>query len=82
LSFFFQGKVRERIGNGRQYVVDWSGDRTSVQTANHIFGLYTHKPPIVVNDHVLASKNGIYLPGRVIGTKGENFRVKFVDNVM
>ena len=36
--------------------------------------------PIVVNDYVLASpNNAFYLPGRVIGTNGENFIVKFVD---
>ena len=78
------GKIKERIGNGRQYAIEWSEkDKVSIQTANHIFGRYTHKPMIVVNDYILAAtKNNIYLPGRVIGTKGDFFRVKFVDGIV
>jgi hypothetical protein len=78
------GKVKERIGNGRQYAIEWSQEgKISIQSSNHIFGRYTHKQPIVVNDYVLAAtKHNIYLPGRVIGSKGEYFRVKFVDGAM
>jgi hypothetical protein len=73
------GKIRERIGNGRQYAIQWSDNRVSVETANHIFGRYTHQPCIGVNEYVIASHDSIYLPGKVIGTKGDNFIVRFVD---
>lgn len=73
------GKIKERIGNGRQYAIQWSDNRVSVETATHIFGRYTHQPSIGVNEYVIASQNGNYLPGKIIGTKGENYIVRFVD---
>lgn len=73
------GKVISRVGHGRQYTIEWANGRQSIQKANHIFGEFTRNPHINVNDYVLAPKETIYLPGRIIGKRGEHFRVKFVD---
>jgi hypothetical protein len=78
----FKGKIISRVGNGRQYTVEWSNGDQSIQNANHIFGIYTRNPAILVNDYVLGPKETIYLPGRVIGKKGNQLRIKFVDGVM
>lgn len=75
------GRVTSRVGNGRQYVIEWSNNRQSIQNSNHIFGSLTRNPNIIVNDYVLAPKETIFLPGRVIGQKGNFLRVKFVDGV-
>lgn len=73
------GKVIERIGNGRQYTIEWSNGSQSIQNAIHMFGAYTKNPSIIVNDYVLAPRETIFIPGRIIGKKGSQLRVKFVD---
>jgi hypothetical protein len=75
------GRVISRVGNGRQYVIEWSNNKQSIQNSNHIFGSLTRNPNVIVNDYVLAPKETIFLPGRVIGQKGSFLRVKFVDGV-
>jgi hypothetical protein len=77
------GKIVKRVGEiGRQYVVEWSNGKQSIQNSNHIFGSDTRKPAIIVNDYVLAPKDTIYLPGRVIDKRNNQLKVKFVDGVL
>jgi hypothetical protein len=76
------GKVIERIGNGRQYTIEWSNGSQSIQNAVHIFGTYTKNPSLIVNDYVLAPRETIFIPGRIIGKKGSQLRVKFVDGIV
>lgn len=77
------GKIIKRVGNiGRQYVIEWYNGKQSLQNSNHIFGSDTRKPAIIKNDFVLAPKETIFLPGRVIDKKGDQLKVKFVDGVV
>lgn len=76
------GKVVNRVGNGRQYVIEWANGTQSIQNANHMFGQYTRNPAIIINDYVLAPKETIFLPGRIIGKKGTQLRIKFVDGIV
>ena len=71
----------ERVGNGRQFIIEWSNGKQSLQNVNHIFGALTRRPKIIVNDYIIGPKETIFLPGRVIGKKGEQLRVKFVDGI-
>ena len=81
-NVYEMGKVMNRVGNGRQYTVEWSNGKQSIQNANHIFGTYTRNPAIQANDYVLAPRETIFLPGRVLGKRGNQLRVKFVDGVV
>lgn len=80
-SVYELGRVVDRVGHGRQYTIEWSNGKRSLQNSNHIFGVYTRNPKMIVNDYVLAPKETIFLPGRIIGKRGEQLRVKFVDGV-
>lgn len=76
------GKVVSRVGNSRQYTIEWSNGKQSIQNVIHMFGELTRNPAIIVNDYVLAPKETIFLPGRVIGKRGNQLRVRFVDGQM
>ncbi len=47
-----------------------------------MFGPDTRKPQIKTNDYVMAPKETIYLPGKVIDNKRKQFKVKFIDGIM
>ena len=68
------------MGNGRQYEIEWSNSKHSIQKANHIFGPDTRKLEIIVNDYVIAPRETVFLPGRVLEKKGSYLKIKFVDN--
>ncbi len=77
------GRIVKRVGDiGRQYVVEWSNGKQSLQNSNHIFGSDTRRASIIVNDFVLAPKEAIYLPGRVVDKRKDQLKVKFVDGVV
>lgn len=76
------GKILNRVGNGRQYTIEWSNGRTSLQNANHIFGELTRNPAFSINDNVLAPRETVYLPGRIVGIQGDQLRIKFVDGIV
>ncbi len=76
------GTVKSRVGKARQYVVEWSSGKESIQNANHIFGQYTRRPELLVNDYILAPRETIFLPGRVMGRKNNRLKVKFLDGSM
>jgi len=77
------GRIVKRVGDiGRQYVVEWSNGKQSLQNSNHIFGSDTRRASIIKNDFVLAPKEAIYLPGRVVDKRKDQLKVKFVDGVV
>ena len=73
-SFFFcTGAIRERVGNGRQYVVEGSDGKLAVQNSCHIFGAFTRRHQITLGDRVLAVADPellLYLPGWVSSVRG------------
>lgn len=75
------GRIKNRVkgGLGRMYTIEWSSGKQSIQNSTHIFGKYTRNPAILRNDFVLAPKETIFMPGRVLGVKGNQLSVKFVD---
>lgn len=90
LSFFLQqqlwllatGAVRERVGNGRQYSIEWSDGTMGMQSAPYIFGPFTKQHPLAVGDRVLAivdSAELLYLPGIITNEKDGKLSVKFCD---
>ena len=79
---FLLGAVRERIGNGRQYVIEWSDGQLSIQTSTHIFGPFTRRHPVSAGDYVLAIAHLEaleYLPGRVADNTDGRLTVEFCD---
>ncbi len=60
------GAVKERVGTGREYVIEGSDGKSQVCESLHIFGAFTRKHPLAAGDRVLtvADKHHIhYLPG-------------------
>lgn len=84
-KIFKSASVKERVGNGREYVLEWCDGEKSTQTSHHIFGVFTKHHPLSVGDHVLAmwdSHQHVYLPGWVAGIVGEKINIKFCDGTM
>lgn len=76
------GKIISQSGNiGRQYVIEWANGQQSLQNANHIFGPNTRKPNVIVNDYVIAPVETVFMPGRIIGRKGQQLKIKFVNGI-
>jgi hypothetical protein len=88
------GRIKNRVGKGRQFTIEWSNGKQSIQNANHFFGRYNNKmhkntkletsQMIMINDYVLAPKETIFLPGRVIAinlniARNSLLKIKFVD---
>lgn len=48
------GKAKERIGNGRQYSIEWTDGSTCVQKAIFIFGPFSKRQKLTNGDYVLA----------------------------
>lgn len=74
--------MRERVGNGRQYVIEWSDGKLNVQSADRIFGVFTKRHPLGIGDRVLAlaqPKYFIYLPGWVHAVTDGMLDIKFCD---
>ncbi|XP_028400268.1 von Willebrand factor A domain-containing protein 3B-like [Dendronephthya gigantea] len=79
-GLFYLGHVRDRVGNGRQYVVQWPEGDTQVQSSSLIFGAHTKRHQLAIGDKVLALSDkaqGIYEPGLITGVKGKKLSVKF-----
>ncbi|CAH1777455.1 unnamed protein product [Owenia fusiformis] len=76
------GSIREKIGNNRQYVIEWSDGSLSVQSATFIFGAITKRHPLAIGDRVLAIADEsqlLYLPGWITDSDGEKLTVKFAN---
>ena len=76
------GTVRERMGNGRQYIIESCDGPLHVQSHTCIFGAFTKRHPLAIGDRILAIVDPVqlmYLPGWIIGTNQGNIVVKFCD---
>lgn len=74
------GKITAKIGISRRYEIEWLDKRKSVVNANQMFRKSNVlKQPINLNDYILAPNINVYLPGRVVGTKGDKLSVVFKD---
>ncbi|CAB4013416.1 Hypothetical predicted protein, partial [Paramuricea clavata] len=79
-GFFYLGNVHDRVGNGRQYVVQWPEGPCQVQSSSLIFGAHTKRHQLAIGDRVLALSDkaqGMYEPGLITGVKGKKLDVKF-----
>ena len=74
--------IRQRIGNGRRYEVEWAAGSRSVQESTFIFGPFTKCHPVTEGDRVLAiadQETLVYLPGRIISDGRGGSLIKFCD---
>jgi len=74
--------IRGRIGNGRQYEVEWGDGSRSVQESTFIFGPFTKCHAITQGERVLAVADQdslVYLPGKVISDGQQQLVIKFCD---
>lgn len=79
-GMFHLGTVRERVGNGRQYIIEWADQTVQLQSSGYIFGAHTKRRPLNVGDRVLALSDPalfVYLPGWIAGTNGRRLVIKF-----
>ena len=77
--------MKDRVGNGREYVLEWCDGSLTQQKSINIFGTFTKHHPLAVNDHILAmadDKNHLYLPGWVAGIVGSKINIKFCNGAM
>lgn len=77
--------VKDRVGSGREYVVEWCDGEVAVQQSINIFGTFTKHHRLAVGDHVLAmsdEQQHIYLPGWVAGIVGNKINIRFCDGVI
>ncbi|CAC5414532.1 unnamed protein product [Mytilus coruscus] len=74
--------VKKRIGNGREYLLEWCDGSKAQQNSIHIFGVYTKHHRLAVGDHVLAmmdEQQHMYLPGWIAGIVGDKINIKFCE---
>jgi hypothetical protein len=72
----------ERVGNGREYLLEWCDGSQSHQNSIHMFGVYTKHHRLAVGDHVLAmmdEQQHMYLPGWIAGIVGDKINIKFCE---
>lgn len=77
--------VKERVGNGREYMLEWCDGSLSRQKSINIFGTFTKHHPLAIGDHVLAmvdTHQHVYLPGWVAGIVGNKINIKFCNGVI
>ncbi|KAK1167593.1 hypothetical protein AOXY_G10303 [Acipenser oxyrinchus oxyrinchus] len=74
------GEVRERVGDGKHYVILWADGSSAVQSAAFIFGRFTRSRTLTLGDRVLALAEPAsltYLPGVIRGVNGTKLVVTF-----
>ena len=79
------GAVRKRVGNGRQYMIEWSDGQLSIQNASCIFGAFNKRHSLALGDKVLSISEAVhlmYLPGSVTGTNGDKLVIEFCDKTV
>nr|XP_006818317.1 PREDICTED: von Willebrand factor A domain-containing protein 3B-like [Saccoglossus kowalevskii] len=79
---YYLGQVKERVGNGRQYIVEWADGSLQIQNSSCIFGAFTKRHRLALGDKVLAiinSQSLVYLPGVITSVNGNELVVKFCD---
>ncbi|XP_021341552.1 uncharacterized protein LOC110442323 isoform X2 [Mizuhopecten yessoensis] len=77
--------VKERVGNGREYMLEWCDGSVTRQKSINIFGTFTKHHPLAIGDHVLAmvdEHQHVYLPGWVAGIIGDKINIKFCNGVI
>ncbi|CAF0820702.1 unnamed protein product [Brachionus calyciflorus] len=62
-----------------QYKIKWKDGSLTFQEFNHIFGKNTRKTPLYRNEYVLAPKRAVYLPGKIIKIRENQFTIRFCD---
>ena len=76
------GKIVSQNGNvGRSYLIEWANGKQSIQNANHIFGHDTRKTNINVNDYVIAPIETLFMPGKVVGKRNFQLKIKFINGI-
>lgn len=79
-GMFYLGTVRERVGNGRQYIIEWADQSVQLQSSGYMFGAHTKRRPLAIGDRVLALLDPalyVYSPGWVAGANGRRLVIKF-----
>lgn len=79
-GMFHLGTVRERVGNGRQYIIEWADQSVQLQSSGYMFGAHTKRRPLTIGDRVLALCDPalyVYLPGWIAGSNGRRLVIKF-----
>lgn len=85
MLLLFEGVIRERIGDGRQYVVERSDGELAIQVATCIFGAFTKRHQLTIGDNTLAfldTKSLVYLPGTVTDTYQGKLVVDFCNGTV
>ncbi|XP_013387557.1 von Willebrand factor A domain-containing protein 3B [Lingula anatina] len=82
IGTYHLGEVKKRIGNGRQYVVEWADGNMAVVMATNMFGACTKRHNLCVGERVLAVADDdtlLYLPGTVTAVESDRIGVRFSD---
>ncbi|XP_070554779.1 von Willebrand factor A domain-containing protein 3B-like [Ptychodera flava] len=77
---YYLGQVKERVGNGRQYIIEWADGKLQIQNSSCIFGAFTKRHRLALGDRVLAIADNqalVYLPGTITSVNGNRLVVKY-----
>ncbi|XP_033121133.1 uncharacterized protein LOC117120226 [Anneissia japonica] len=84
-GMYHLASIRERVGETFKFNLEWADGQVSSQFTKHIFGTFTRRQRLAMQDHVLAvayAASSIYLPGEVVETNDGYIIVKFCDGTM
>ncbi|XP_033127520.1 von Willebrand factor A domain-containing protein 3B-like isoform X2 [Anneissia japonica] len=79
-GMYHLASIKERVDETFKFHLEWADGQVSSQFTKHIFGTFTRRQRLALQDHVLAVANAvsfIYLPGKVVGTNDGCIIVKF-----
>ncbi|CAF1056301.1 unnamed protein product [Brachionus calyciflorus] len=74
------GYVICKESSGLKYIIKWKDGSQTTQEFNHIFGKNTRKTPLYRNEYVLAPKGAVYLPGKIIKIRENQFTIRFYES--
>jgi hypothetical protein len=77
------GEIKDRIGTGHQYKIEWSSGPGGEQKEEHLFGAFTRRDKHFQDGYVLAldDNDKIYKPARTISISndGKTLTVQFLN---
>ncbi|KAJ8282512.1 hypothetical protein COCON_G00050310 [Conger conger] len=79
---YHPAEVRQRVGNGKQYLIRWADGSSAVQDREWIFGKWSRARTLGVGDYALAladPTSHTFLPGVVQGYTGTLLHIHFIN---
>ncbi len=80
---FMLGTIKDRVGTGHQYLIEWFDKSISKQNEEHLFGAFNRRDQHRENAYVLAmdDQDNIYKPAKTISISDDrkHLKVRFLN---